>query len=819
MAKFRICVVILTVLYVMPGTAQDWSWFSRSTPIAIDFDAVSVSGDSVLHVGERNVYRGPLFGVAEAVLTPGEFVYIEDRPRLMKIPDGSLLILGSSRGQTAFGAFHMRDLHASPERYGEARFDGARFPIGFGDDVAVIDDLTLRLRNTYSFDAGATWYHMRNDSVMGQRTYAHRVAGTIIAKNEVTGHWFEVDTSSRQYVATSSYDNAMCQFAVLPNGAAMAIRCISGDEVDLLTRRTEQEAWVSVPELATAEGTTIQPGSVVFLRSKWLLTTQTGKAIFVLDSGRVIEYDGSSVRVRTLDSKPINGVFLEGSSSRRHVHGKMMLVYQVQENGATSYTAIVYSLLDEQVEVYRGLRYKPVALSARGYLSLGPYHTDWEAGRTRPTASVYDDNGLPIGQPFLPLVTACGAVPIATADNGELFTVDADPGSITLHPVRTAGRVDVTSFWNVLKVVAHAPLHDTAIILPSRTPTIIGPGGLKRRLPTIPVPFSAPTTCGAVDAQGRILIGGTFIVRSNDTSWDALPYPEQFTDANVVVSSMTTSADGAIFAGARGHGVGSSTTDSFQWRRGGIAVTTDAGTTWRALRLPRDEQWVEQLTTGPDDALYCWATTLVFDSAYGGSYPLPRYGTARVYRSTDGGDSWSTIFTDEADDATRRTVADHQWSISFAPNGALAISTRSAVYVAPTPTSAFTALDDLPFNVRVGGCAFTSDNALWVTGSHGIHRRSPTASSVHDDDEGDLVLQPAPNPAADRLIIRAHANGRSSDLPDHIMLTSVDGLVSRRLVLSGSTYETPTSGLPQGVYVVSARRGALMITTKVLVLH
>lgn len=806
--------------FFAPAAAQDWSWYALETPVNARYDAIAPAGDVVLHVGAQNVYRGPLFGTVTEVLAPGEFAYIEDRPQLLSIPGGSVLILGSSRGQTAFGAFHMRDMYATPERYAEGRFDGERYPTGFGSDVSVIDDSTLRLRNTYSFDTGKTWYYMRNDTVMTQRTFAHRIGDVVVAKNEVTGQWYVVDTTSRRYMPAATLDEGMCQYAVLSNGAAMAMRCIEGDETGLSFRTSRDGPWQDVPPLVTPEGTMVRPASVVTGRSQWLLTTSTNKAVFILDSGRVIEFDGSNVRVRSLVNGVISGELLTGASRPRYDIGQALLVYQVREQGSTSYAAVIYSLRDESTVVYRGLRHVPVTITPGGYLSRGPYHTDVVTGRTSPTVRVFDDNALPVGQPHLPQVVPCGTWPVAIAQSGEMFVADDEQRTPSLHALRTKGRNDAILGKTVLGRLSLLPMNDTSFLVPDWVPRIVGLEGLVRQMPRIQVPNTTDVTCAAIDRQRRVLVGGSFIARSNDTAWDVLPYPEQFSDAKVLVSSITTHAPSTIYAAARGHGVGSSTESSFQWRRGGIVVTTDDGITWETVPLPANEQWVEHLTTGPDGALYCWATTMVLDTDYGTEQnPMPRYGTARLYRSVDGGATWVTIFTDEADDEMRRQAVDHQWSISFAPNGAMAINTPDAVYVAPTPTSAFTAFDDLPFNARIGGCAFAADNTLWVVGSHGIHKRSLQTSSVLEEVSQNTALLVTPNPVTDQLVIRCKVSGHSSALPDHVLLTSIDGTMTQRIPLTGTVYQAETSDLPAGVYVASARFGSSVVSAKVVIVR
>lgn len=274
----------------------------------------------------------------------------------------------------------------------------------------------------------------------------------------------------------------------------------------------------------------------------------------------------------------------------------------------------------------------------------------------------------------------------------------------------------------------------------------------------------------------------------------------------------------------RGYRLGSSSKDSFEIHRGGVAVSYDGGKSWQHRSLPRDEQWVENLVIGPDGAVYCWATKMVFDFDHGSRWaPAPMYGTARLYRSTDLGNSWHLLFTDDyATDTSPRAAVDHQWSISFSPSGAIAISTPLSVFVAAAVGEEFTPVEELPFGATIGGAAFGQEGTLWVAGSHGIHKRSVTTSVKPPDSFTNNLLTSIaaqPNPAFDKVILRISTGGVSASLPDYLMLTSLDGVQRYRIARNGDKYIATSADVCSGAYVASANLDGKIVTTLVFVVR
>lgn len=807
--------------------AQDWTWLTNENRAIAALQHCSFIGDSgaVVGVGQLSLYVADRYGYATPLMQPADFVRIESRPRLYALPEGTVLIAGSTTDQRNYGVYRFEQT-PNGLAYSRCNMDGEDFSVGFSDgDMSVLGNSIMCLRAAYTFDAGTQWYAMASPSSGGSVSSPRMIgrAGVFVHQAEAK-QWLRVDTALRQFVPTSALDPDVCHIAALPGGGAMAIRCSSGEETDLVVRSSPSVPWEVVPPQTAENGAVVDPKRSVYLRGRWLFETGVGTAIFVLDSGRVVEYDGSNVRLRVLDTQPIPGRLASVVTERPRTPDVVRAVYEIGRGEQQTFTTVDISTQTGQTVVRRGLRYKPIDISETGYLSSGPYVTSWSTGITRPAIRRSNDASSLREQQYLPQVVACGKVPVTVAQSGEIFVLDSIERLPLLHSARAAARNQATSMRTLLGRVTMQVLDDTTFLYPSAAPARSYVSGKRDTLPALrQIPGSPRLTCATLDNAGRHVLAGSVIARLSGSAWDTIPYPERFRDSSVVISSIVFRGADTIVAAARGYGVGSSLSEGFRYRRGGIVISTDGGASWTTVELPLQEQWVENLTTAADGTLYCWATSMVFDAAYSQpADPMGRYGSARLYQSADGGRTWVERFADQADEEQRRQAVDHQWSISTASTGLMAISTPSAVYTA-LPGESFAEVLDLPLTGAVfGGCALGPDGTLWVSGSQGLHRRRPFVTHVRDDQgyhtrAPEISMRVAPLPASDVCMIRLHAHGFAQ--PDFVTLTSVDGSITLRVGRDGDAYPCATEHLPTGTYVAHAHVGSDVVTARVFVVR
>jgi hypothetical protein len=820
-AAFRLVITVTLGLLFSTSLleAQDWVWLKNRLQLGLQHCAFLEDAGSRIGLGAENVYVQSGSSIGSSLLRASEFDFIEDRPRFFVFPSGTVLAAGSTIDQSTYRVYRIANSDTGLA-YNAVDLDGEQFGVGISvGDVTVLGNTTMRLRHAFTFDAGKTWHRMRNgDEISSTQSY-HRIGNRgIFVSDPQSSQWYFVDTATRRYVPTSLLDSSVCYAAMLPSGAAMAMRCISGEETALVIRRDSTSAWEIVPPLAAQNGAVIDPKRSVYLNSQRLVSIDAGTALFLLDSGRAVEFDGNEVRLRTLSDSVIPGRFSSGYTLRP---GEEDVIRAVYTAGPNSFVCLDISSRTGEVHSRGNLRFVPQDIDAEGYLSNGPYFTSWRTGITRPAIRLETDPSTLREQQNLPQVLLCGATPVTVAESGEVFVLDSLDKLPFLHTVRGAQRSQSTYTQTLLRRVTAYRVNDSTFLYPSLAPSLATISGQRMNMPLASIlPQSAVITCGTVDANGRHLIAGNRIARLNDLQWDTIPYPERFRDTGVTISSLVTFGFDTIIAAGRGHGIGSSEAGGFRQRRGGVVVTTDGGTTWITRELPLQEQWVENMSKGPDNAIYCWATSMVFDAAYSQpANPMGRYGSARLYRSSDLGETWTELFVDETDEEIRRQAIDHQWSISFAGTNMMAISTPRAVYTVHGLNSVFTEVLDLPLTASFGGCALASDGTLWVTGSHGLHKRTIRTTSVAAEINATPSLVVFPNPVDDICTIRIEADAHSQLMPDRITLTSADGGISFHAQRNGSRYSFATSSMPQGAYIAHARIGRDIRTALVIVVH
>jgi hypothetical protein len=801
---------------------NDWRWFSSSQPRLANFQMSTINDDGALvaAIGRNDIYRGPLFGIATGVASD-DFAYINTRSRFLCVPNGAIMVAGNTSDLQSFGLLRFDDIRSTHKRLVRADLDGEGFPIGLSAaDYSVLGFEALQLLHTYSFDAGRTWYRMLNDgdvAINSQQSFSQLLGSQIIAKSVASGTWFIVDTITRTYKPAANVDADMCQFALLTNGAGLALKCIEGDETQLMFRQSEAETWAPVPNLETPEGSVIDIKRYVYGRSDFLHTTKTGKAVFFLDSGYVIEYNGTTISLRSMVSDAAVGRLTTGPSVLVRGRDRMRLVYQSGIGTSRRYAIATYSLADESVDLHTGLLYAPEDVSSNGYLHAGPFFTDWASGRARPVITAVNADGNVVDQPYVSQVILCSSTPVVAVDN-TILIVD-DPGKLPhLSPIPDFKSTQSSAASSVLNRVTIQALPDSSFIIPGITPRVVDLSGKSMSLPVITgIPSNARATCANTSDPLHPVIAGTFVASFNGASWEVIPYPEHFTDQDVVVSSVVTRGRDTIILAARGHGFGSSTIDSFVVRKGGIVVSTNRGQTWQSRPLPLDEQWVESLTQAPNGSLYCWATNMVLDQSFAsGGAATPRYGSARLYSSPDLGITWTEEFLDRADDLVRRPAPEHQWSISATSAGAMTISCPEGAYVSPTAGLGFQQLTDLPFNSKIAGSVISDDGNVWVVGSHGISRRS-ILTGVREGNSKRSELVVSPNPASDLLTIHVNTPHSLYEIPDCIPIYHLDGRVAREATKNGAVYLADVSDLPSGIYVVRSNIGGTVASAKVVV--
>lgn len=818
---------VLFVLHAVDAAAQDWRWLShydiamgQLTSLFVERGPSGIALPSVLALGRENAYLGN-GQRTDALLTASEFDRMESRSRLFGFPEGTILLAGASVDLRAYGVYRLEKT-SQGQTYRLVDVKGQNFGGGFASgDMTVLDNTSMRLGNAYSFDTGNTWYGMvdppdglslRTARMIGQRgVFVHR---------SNPEEWWKVDTAARQYVRAPDLDPTVCHIAELGNGSAMAIRCSAGDEVNLVVRPSPSAPWEVVPPLEAENGTLIDPRRHVYPNGHWLFATQVGTALFILDSGRAVEYNGTTLRLRLFDNDRISGRLRSVESIRPRTPDVIRAVYEIGRGIRRTVTIVdVSTVHGNVVAIRRGLRAVPEDVNESGYLSRGPHYTSWTSGITRPALRLGDDDASLREQQYLRQVVACGKTAVTLGTTGEQYVLD----SLHLLPMvhsQTVPQVGSINFLEQLRTRASMfVIDDSTWMVPTTVPRLARTSGRTDTLPMLSNVTQAPViTCCTKDAAGRLVVAGNVIARLNGTVWDTIPYPDVLRDSAVVISSLVFRAADTIIVAGRGYGIGSSVLDGFRYRRGGIVMSTDGGATWSQRALPRQEEWVENLTTGPDGALYCWATSMVFDAAYTQpANPMGRYGSARLYRSPDGGMTWTEFYVDEADEEQRRQAVDHQWSISFLGTNALAISTPTGIFISRGIGLQFQAIEDLPLTATFGGCALDSEGMLWVSSSQGLHRRSPWTSAVNEGKGTRASLRVIPQPVTDVCTLELQAADESWGLPEFVTLTSLDGSTSCIVMRHGTRYQTSTQTLAPGVYVAHARTGENSISTMVVI--
>lgn len=819
-----LAIVALLIIQSFTLAAQDWSWTTNANRILTNTQAELLVGDnsSVVSLGEFNIFLSDSTGTSRALLTGLEYNIIKDRPRLCVFPNGTFLAAGSATAMTASGAFRFDTRDIVQGAHTQVDFDGEKFTTGLSPgDVTVLGNTVMRLGSAFTFDAGIRWYYMTNSMVVGElRGFHYANNGSIYARRDSPGQWFRVDTTTRKYEPYSGFDSTVFQMALLDNGAGLATRYRGGYESDLLVRSSASAPWEVVPQLISPAGTKINPKLSVIANSQMFFATKSGKAVLLLDSGRAIVYDGGEVTVRNLDKQEIRGTLSAVTSPRPGVSDVIRAVYDVRDGSTRTYTVVDYSVVTDSVRVVSGLTYKPVDLNQTGYLSSGPYFTKWSTGVTRPAISIHDEFGTPQGQQYIAQVTLCGQTPVIIATSGEVFVVDSIHQLPRLHPATTNKRSRSLQSETVLQRVSGKVVGDTLVLWPNEWTKLISVNGGTTNLPKlVPTASNSVVTCATVDEQKRIVVAGNRIDQYDGTTWSSIPFPEQFKDSAVVISSIVVLGTDVLIASGRGYEIGSSAKDVFRKRRGGIAISSDGGLTWTTRPLPLNEQWVESLTVGPDGSLFCWATSMIFDESYGLPIdPMPRYGAARLYSSTNQGRTWTVLFVDEADEVVRRRAVDHQWAISVSGTGAIAISTPTAIYRSIGKAEPFERVNEFAVNAKFGGCALDPSGVLWAVGSNGIHRRTPTTSTASEENCLLSSLLVVPNPATSNISIRVVSTSNISSLPESMNLTSVCGTRTYTVPRSGVLYEISSQDIPSGAYVASAIIDKNIVSTRVLVL-
>lgn len=431
--------------HTLPSQTTDWSWlFNRDTMRGFHclFDS---TGQYIITTGTVNVYRGSLFNRSEPLLPLELYSLISDRPVLKGLPGGTVLLLGSSFAQDTSSMFRFDNPMSQPV---QTDMDGDSFNIGIAPgEVKILGNEVIKVRNIYSFNRGKTWYSMRNSNLLPMylQPSCYSEGDPILVYDHKNSLWYSVDTLHRRYDTTFQLDPSMCKYALLEGGAGLAIRCVQGDEMDLMMRRSPSDPWESVPPLTTEEGVVLDPKRFIYLKSQWLLLTRSNKAVLFLDSGRVIEFDGQTTRVRTLGVSPIQGNF-NGDLQRVRDPDIIRIVYLVNTSSPPFkiYTIIDYSLATEEVNIREGLARVPQDISSGGYLSHGPYYTDWVSSVTRPAIAAFDRDGRPVDQLYLCQIIICGSIPVVVAETGDIFAVDDPPRYRCFIPFRGQKVVAVT---------------------------------------------------------------------------------------------------------------------------------------------------------------------------------------------------------------------------------------------------------------------------------------------------------------------------------------------------------------------------------------
>lgn len=814
-----------TLLWLTPAKAQktDWTWIKSWESLNTSYREATTDLDGrVMVLTSEGVFRGDLFGTGELALTPAQYSLVQDRTQMLCIPDGPVLVMGNALSQTTFGFFRFETISDVPTKLGVQELDGQSFATGVNSgDVQILGNGTIKAGAAFTFNGGQSWRRMQNDDVVGQQNFAERIGDSVYVLSIDPPQWYVVDAASRMYTK-SSLDPAYCRYALLPSGAGMAIKHIDGDEVNISIRSSAEAPWQQVPTLATTDGAAIQPERTVYLNSDRLFATQTGKAIFFLDSARMIVYDGVTATIRSLTPTLLRGEIVH-EVQRVRGNNVLRLSYRVTTEGMPdSYVTIEYSLETEQVKVYETGNVMIVDVNDRGYLSSAAFFSRWDSPIARPVLSALDDLGNPIGQVFVDQVGVSGGLPFLTDVQGNLYAIDNEETLPGVMPGRVLYLLQNTLSKRLLRRVSVLGLGDSSVAIPGSVRVNISRLGVQPvRVPGV-VSLQGYMTCVARQTDGRFFMGGDVLARQRDTVWEIIPIPSAIRDSRATISSMAVQGNDTLVVAFRGYAEGSEIENNFSYKKGGVAISTDAGVTWNSLALPSNEQWVESLTLGPDRAWYCWATDMVFDTTLRGKAdPYVRNGTATLYRSVKPSGPWIKIFTDDADPSTRREAFVFQWPISFSPRGRIATCTPRAVFVAENHEAPFQEVLDLPITERFGGVAFGDDEELWIGGSYGVHKRMIGTTNVGEqlpelNRNGALVAWP--NPATDKVEFRLQITDAAL-LPNHVLLISADGTTTVKVPRINNTFSISTGSLASGLYFATALIGSQVATARIVVVR
>lgn len=802
----------------------DWSWIgspdrSVNTRSAVLLDSI------VLSLTRHNVYRAPWFSKGQPILTELQHSYMYDLPRIYTHPSGVVFLAGSTLSQTAFGLFRLDTNRQSVRQLRKEELEGESFPTGFTpSDYGVVGPSHVRFGNAYSFDTGETWYRMRNlDTLDIDFRFVQLINNGVCALRASPFEWFVVDTVRREYLPIA-LDPNICRFAFLNSGAAMAVSHKSGDEFDIVIKRRAGEVWEPVGDVFTGDGVKITPKRSVFLNSERLHATKTNKAVFFLDSARVLEFNGLTVNVRNL----LPYVF-RGTLARHHglVKGDSVVrtVYREQiQGGSFRFIVVDYSLYTEQIKTYEGGEgrdYEPIDVTEKGALSAGPYILEFGRNLRRTAMSAFDEDGSPIDQPMVQSVCIAGSLPWIVTGGGEVLAVDDEALLPSVASVSVI--VHTTTIEKIIKRINSLGTSIGTLLIPSRRAISVSFDKPVINSGMVFAATSAIGTCIAQGDSGRLYLGGSSFARYSGDQWQEIPFSRAVADSGVVMSSLCVSGLDTVWAAFRGYSVKSPTNGIIKVLKGGLARSIDGGMTWARFELPQQELWVENVTKAPNGTLLCWAADMQLDSSAGSLEGGGlHYSTNRLYHSADNGVSWKMLFKNDSDEGFRTPAVVHQWSISFSPQGHVALTTPKSVYVASSLSSQFQEFLDLPFNESYGGAAFAPDGHLWVAGSHGVHKRSldgisGVSSSARE--RGRSFLTVFPNPANDQIRVSFMQADGTTSLPERVTLTSLEGASAHKIELKDGRCADALRSIPAGAYIATAWVGVSSASSMVFIVR
>jgi len=152
--------------------------------------------------------------------------------------------------------------------------------------------------------------------------------------------------------------------------------------------------------------------------------------------------------------------------------------------------------------------------------------------------------------------------------------------------------------------------------------TVEGPGNIGARINAIAVPDGKPDTIFIGYAKG-----GIFRTYDGGTTWDELFEDEE----RLCIGALAINplSDDVIYAGTGDRNIGGSFTTG-----NGIYKSTDGGNTWENKGLI-DQKIISDIAINPQD------TSIIYASAMG--IPSLPNSDRGVYKSTDGGDSWTQV--------------------------------------------------------------------------------------------------------------------------------------------------------------------------------